>query len=398
MTRNPTKPPKLFRQVMLDGKGHALQATRDIKPGERILAEEPLIALTPIPSDVIYRNHWLKTTTRRGETLANGRETFAADIKKLQRKTKNRFRKLHGTSPRSDDRDYSSSDEGYRNHELERIRLNAFNHPQKKGDLEYQVERVFDLISRINYSCKPNAVMSWNEKIGQGTVHAITAISDAEEITINYCPNPEMEYRSIKDRCTYLLTMYGFVCTCPACGPEPRLEHKARETAPQGKPGTRSRKVAHQETDDEEDMRLRLQLKGLYARIQWDEVPTKVNSVDGEQIEADRLEQLERLEEYITIMKSLGMRDSKLADAHETKAKYLELGMHTANLRSELGDEATPDNLPNDPPEDFLRWSREQWDLCHSVHLRCSGEDHTNTQSADTNITRVKLQLIQFEE
>lgn len=369
-----------------------MQAAREIRPGECILAEGPLVCFTPIPSDVIYDNEWLIPGRRaNGEPFANGRDTVATHIEQLSAKAKKQFRELHGTSPQS------PQNEDIRDRDLRRVQLNAFSDLQQKGGFTYSVERVFYHISRINHSCKPNALMSWNETLKQGTVHALRPIANAEEITIHYCARSKLQFCSIRERCTYLHDTYGFICTCPACGTQSRLERKPL-AVPQRR-GARTRvNGTSPETDVERDMRLRLELRELHTRIDFDPVVIRIDeSSDSAQIEAGRHEQLELLEQYLTALNELAIRDNMLAEAHAAKAKYLEMGMHTASLRRSLGERA-PAHLPNDTPLSFMKAAREQWDACYTAYLRMFGSQHPDTESAAEEVRRAMSQVLRLEE
>jgi len=76
---------------------------------------------------------------------------------------------------------------------------------------------VFQIASRFNHSCVPNAHFSWNERLGGGegrmTVHVVKDVKEGEEITLSYCdPYYDPALRG------WELQHYGFVCDCAACG------------------------------------------------------------------------------------------------------------------------------------------------------------------------------------
>lgn len=72
---------------------------------------------------------------------------------------------------------------------------------------------VFEIASRFNHSCVPNACFAWNEKLGVETVYAIKDIAAGEEITLSYVdPLYDVSARM------WELWHYGFECDCPACG------------------------------------------------------------------------------------------------------------------------------------------------------------------------------------
>lgn len=89
---------------------------------------------------------------------------------------------------------------------------------------------VFEVASRFNHSCVPNACFSWNEKLGMETIYAVKDIESGDvccnpsslssqinqnrqEITVSYCdPYLDVSMRMFE------LWHYGFECDCPACG------------------------------------------------------------------------------------------------------------------------------------------------------------------------------------
>lgn len=77
---------------------------------------------------------------------------------------------------------------------------------------------VFEVASRFNHSCVPNACFAWNEKLGVETIYAIKDISVGKEITLSYVdPLYDGSARM------WELWHYGFECDCPACG-DTRIE------------------------------------------------------------------------------------------------------------------------------------------------------------------------------
>ncbi|KAL1713307.1 hypothetical protein EV715DRAFT_277359 [Schizophyllum commune] len=71
---------------------------------------------------------------------------------------------------------------------------------------------LFDKLSRVNHSCTPNAVFTWDSPSFSGSLRAIRDIQPDEEITITYC-NPSL---STAERGS-ALAPYNIKCDCPAC-------------------------------------------------------------------------------------------------------------------------------------------------------------------------------------
>ncbi|KAI6779913.1 SET domain-containing protein-like protein [Emericellopsis cladophorae] len=72
---------------------------------------------------------------------------------------------------------------------------------------------LFPLASRINHSCVPNTVHSWDEERGELRTHVIRDIQDGEEIT-SYYPSSVAEYAL---RQGHFWKFHGFRCACTLC-------------------------------------------------------------------------------------------------------------------------------------------------------------------------------------
>ncbi|KAI5894525.1 uncharacterized protein SCHCODRAFT_02665040 [Schizophyllum commune H4-8] len=71
----------------------------------------------------------------------------------------------------------------------------------------------FDMLSRMNHSCRPNALFAWDTRTFSGTLRAARDIAPGEEITVAYFGDvhiPLVQRRAF-------LAPYGFECACPAC-------------------------------------------------------------------------------------------------------------------------------------------------------------------------------------
>ncbi|EJU03020.1 SET domain-containing protein [Dacryopinax primogenitus] len=82
---------------------------------------------------------------------------------------------------------------------------------------------VFDVISRANHSCVPNAYFEWDFKVFSGLLRPLVPIEKGEEITISYTSL----LVPASERKADLLRKYGFECTCPACSLPPRLQKES---------------------------------------------------------------------------------------------------------------------------------------------------------------------------
>ena len=74
---------------------------------------------------------------------------------------------------------------------------------------------VFRVASRFNHSCRPNAHISWNDRTRRITVHALRTIAPDEEVTIHYRGGGDGETRD--ERRAGLRGDFGFDCACTMC-------------------------------------------------------------------------------------------------------------------------------------------------------------------------------------
>lgn len=79
--------------------------------------------------------------------------------------------------------------------------------------------------SRINHSCRHNAQNTWNENIGQLTIHALRDIEVGQEITISYLTSTS-EYT---ERQRFLKERFKFECKCELCS-LPQAQRKRSDT------------------------------------------------------------------------------------------------------------------------------------------------------------------------
>ncbi|TVY68677.1 SET domain-containing protein [Lachnellula suecica] len=166
------------------GKGKGLLAAVDIKPSKLILSEAPLFTTECITS--------METTEA----------DLARALRALPKDSQRAFLSLHNNYPG-------------KNPLSNIIRSNGY----PLGP-DSDVGGIFANISRINHSCRPNAVHSWNPLLNQETVYAVRPIKAGEEITLSYhAGGPSNTRKEI------LKEGFGFDCTCEICSlPETELK------------------------------------------------------------------------------------------------------------------------------------------------------------------------------
>lgn len=175
----------------IPGKGKGLVATTRIAKGTRLLSEVPIFR---VPRD-------------------------NPDIEALERIVANEVNGLNGDQQRAF-------------FDLTNIYGNA--HSQALGIARTNVlplgsnahaGGLFLEASRINHSCRHNAQNTWNENIGQLTVHSLRDIEAGQEITISYLASTS-EYA---ERQRYLKEKFKFECKCELCS-LPRAQRKRSDT------------------------------------------------------------------------------------------------------------------------------------------------------------------------
>ena len=316
-------------------------ATGDIQRGERILAEQPLVTLPEIPSDMIHPHNFL--TERQ---LASGADTIKTIMAQQPPQIQAALKSLVRHAPT----------------EVSIVATNAYTHEKIcDNGVKMSVARVYNEISRINHSCQPNALVEWNDNLQQGTVHALEAIPRGAEILGDYMADVDGCLRTAKQRNNDLLREHFFECECSAC---------------------RSKGIANGNNDG-----LRRKAKTLHSNIFWTVEFYGRGPVDAEQI---RLEQIAYLNKYIDLLNQLSLKDFKLAEAYQCRAKYHELGSHLAKL-----DLFPVLNSEEHQATEYehLQLAAQDWRMAHWIEVRIFGEDHPETQRTSRTFNTCESQL-----
>ncbi|KAJ9618726.1 SET domain-containing protein 5 [Taxawa tesnikishii (nom. ined.)] len=83
---------------------------------------------------------------------------------------------------------------------------------------------VFEQASRINHSCHPNAIHSWNKLTYIQSVHALRDIKAGEQIFIDYVPDSMWDP---DQRAKWLQYYHNFTCRCPSCAGPSAVQSRA---------------------------------------------------------------------------------------------------------------------------------------------------------------------------
>ncbi|TVY17602.1 SET domain-containing protein 5 [Lachnellula arida] len=184
----PTPGKSLWTIESIPGKGKGVIAAIDIKPGKLLISEAPLLTTECITS--------MESTER----------DLAQALRALPKDSQRAFLSLHNNYPG-------------KNPLSNIIRSNGY--PLGPGS---EVGGIFANISRVNHSCRPNAVHAWNPLLNVETVYAVRPIKQGEEITLSYhAGGPSTTRKEI------LKEGFGFDCTCEICS-LPAAELKASDS------------------------------------------------------------------------------------------------------------------------------------------------------------------------
>lgn len=167
-----------FRVGPLDGKGIGVVASRDIKAGELLSSEAPVVYWDSNDS-------WL-TRSRSIQKQFDG----------LPPQTRDAVLELHDAHAVGGQKTLGG--------------IVSTNSHTKKGTSA----GVLCLeCSRFNHSCVPNCEQSWNEDLQEVHIFASRDVRKGEELQIYYVD----VRKSSEDRTSELLDKYRFCCDCPAC-------------------------------------------------------------------------------------------------------------------------------------------------------------------------------------
>ena len=173
------KPPYAFKRVDAYDGGIGAFATRDLKRGEVILHEAPLVTAT----------------------MATLEQRVAA----LDEKTRKRLFSLC---------DWRAERAKQPKTSLGIFQANGYPCPTAR---EPDAAGVFLKFSRFNHSCKPNAHHAWRK--GERWIFATHDVEKGTELTTHYVDL----FMTSEDRKKALKERFGFDCVCRGCEPTPKL-------------------------------------------------------------------------------------------------------------------------------------------------------------------------------
>lgn len=232
--RHPETLDILISIVPTPDKGLAVFALRDLAPHTLVLSERPLLVLNDDGA--------------RADPLDALVHALAPPLQRA-------YRALHGfttapTTPRES-----------------RNRRVLYNNGFAIGR---STTAVFEVASRINHSCVPNARFRWDEAAGRMDYYVVRKVLEGEELCI--------DYGHTKGR---LLKYYGFECACGGC----------TEWGSVTSSGAASERLLDGSRAEGRDAEVRLvQEDGLWRPVEVAEIAasTAVAAVEGEKAVRDR--------------------------------------------------------------------------------------------------------------
>ena len=222
------------------------------------------------------------------------------------------------------------------------VALNAFQNDEDLDGQTHCVLRLYKDISRVNHSCRPNAIVEWDADLGKGTLRALEDIAAGQEISIDYMAKPGQCLRGRNARRADLQRHYKFQCDC----------HVRRDN---NNPAS-------------ENHKLRVQALKLHRDIE----STAMRQTETP--EQRRTRKISLIKDYISPLYKLGLKDGKLAWAKLKLSEYHRQGYEFA--------EAGPnhDHCDRCRDEQSSRWhldaASEALDDAMRVHMRCCGKKH----------------------
>ncbi|KAK4569350.1 hypothetical protein LTR86_003112 [Recurvomyces mirabilis] len=321
---------KVFNNVVAAqlGGGKKIIASRILSSGDLILIDESLCELLISLAEVHDPDQFYTTDARFSGTPAmiRARERMT-DVRRAA------FDKLH-----SEDK----TTQGI-------FRSNAFGDDEIRDGQNYHILRVYGKISRINHSCRPNAVVNWNANLGRATVRAITTISSGDEILLDYLGSAEATYQTRRQRRQALQARWNFHCLCAICNAPPAEVRR--------------------------DNQLRLDAKQLYGSL---------NDEEQRGAEGNAQDVLNRRIEdglvYVRAVENLEVRDEKLASAYQHVA-----ALHVKNYEVAKAvdnghcDECVEEGRPNH----HLKRALEMAEASFDTLFLCYGQDHPDTMEQE---------------
>ncbi|KZV74932.1 SET domain-containing protein [Peniophora sp. CONT] len=323
-------PPKMVYEVrQVQGRGLGVLATEDIKAGDLILAERPLL-VKMMWNPVRYWKDMTEEEALRG-AYVDLENTMEYICSRLTPKDLEAYKSLH-----------NSHDTGGAGPLTGIWRTNGFKlgvkDPSGFDDGKEIKAREYSGVganaSRINHSCSPNAAFSFDMPSFSMEINALRPISKGEEITVAYCAVkiPAAERQNA-------LKPYRFTCTCPACM-NPEVSDKERKAAAENLLPKTSQGVKHAE-----EILAAYEATGLQCLPRYAELLRRVAQINRKKGYKKRADELDAMADIASGKRPRDRTPSTLGSPPE--ARFMDFGSEEDMMRSimQIGNPAELANM-----------------------------------------------------
>ena len=196
------RPRFVIQHIHHHGKGQGMVATEDIVKGELILAERALID-SQLGPEVLFN----PSTFFNSSGDYSGARLWKAKYDMLSPADKATLNALHVHPAAKNEEQWL----------LNLVAINAFTRQVNFHGVDHSIMYICGTMSRVNHSCRPNAVTQWNASSDCATLCATENIAKGTEITLGYRAGIEDFLRPRGERRRDLQESYGFPYRCRVC-------------------------------------------------------------------------------------------------------------------------------------------------------------------------------------
>ncbi|KAK7707978.1 hypothetical protein SLS64_006800 [Diaporthe eres] len=200
-------------------RGKGVFAVQDIARGTRIISEAPLFVVQPASAPGVFEEHVEAFCTAVRALSVEGLETLDElccdetlpdESREQAQEIIHRWHKKHG-----DEKGHKLNTRKLRRADSRAIQRFSIFLANRMGMGRGRMygQGLFPLHSRINHSCSPNVVSSYNQTIDRLTVHTARDIKAGDEVLNEYTNGT---FRRRIDR-QAVMEIWGFECQCKAC-------------------------------------------------------------------------------------------------------------------------------------------------------------------------------------
>lgn len=328
-----------------DATNNLMEATQDIMAGDKIFTEDPLVDLPVSLVSAHDPNQWLDPCQ-----VFNGRRDLEEERSRLSQDKRDKLDALYNMEP----------DHGI----LTLFATNCFTESIiDKDGRNKMVVRIYEKISRVNHSCRPNAAVSWHPTTEKASLRALRRIPNGTEITICYYAEEQTSLMSRTDRRFALTKGFKFTCRCEMCSLPPG-EYRKNDT-------------------------LRRNDLKAFNKLQEPEGP----SVFWRDVNNSKAARIKIANEYINYLDQLHVVDFKLAEAYKRLAMLQPEMFEVAEdivQNNLLGGGQHCNGCGNQPNIRYhLDMAWQAIGETHSITMRVHGTSHPYTQEIQKLMNKI---------